>query len=189
MTLDLRGRLEAVQLMKAESENLVLGKLFNETLIPVSNAGNYLNQRCLVRFDGYCGGGSASQGYFISHQVPPDFRGLAHDEYILCAEWRAGMQKKSEFPAFTELLYYYQPGNFGHFFYFSRRFGRRNRVIITKREIRPSGRSMGKAVRNLQAIEEKLARLIVVESSEQMEELEDIVRVHGLTPVVMEPLE
>ncbi|MBR9704020.1 hypothetical protein GOV12_01305 [Candidatus Pacearchaeota archaeon] len=182
-----RGRLEKVRLTKRITKNISLG-FINDNRVYVFNGPEYVNDECLIRFDfDIKTKRKLPLGNFITHNIPEDFLGLSHEEYILFALWTNDMEKREIAPTIEEIRQYYNPGKLTSFYFFSKDFtNRHGRFQVTSEKVSPHHNTLPKILRNL-SNHEYTVRLIVTESINQLQDIDSAIGLEGLAAIRMEP--
>ncbi len=189
-TTSLEGRLESIFVQGRHSVNYAYGQGGRmHDVVLISHGNHFSRQQCLVRFERE----QLSDlpiGYFITTQVPPQFRGLSKEQYILYALWEPTMKKAGEYPRLDEIKEYFNPGHVTALAYCKKDADKKHRRVM----ITPNGMSC--PLRNYDVIVRKelpepwrSARLIIVEDASQLEKVNHIITEHHLIPIKMEPLQ
>jgi len=194
MNRNLEGRLEVVYIDGRCSSNCSYGTFKGERVMvsTVSTANNYLGTNCLVRFSLHQRDIRFYIGNVITPKVPADFKvspkvfkGRAPEEYILCAIWEEEMRTR-EFPTLDEFNKYFNPGTTGYIIYLKEDPCMAKKFKILPGKVLSLNCTLGQVIRNHLPDPSIKARVILVESPEQLEKLMAKISKKGLTPIQME---
>jgi len=184
---DLMGSIVKARILAKCSQNCAIGS-FEYGKLLVSNGKN-IGADSLVRIDSKPKSLERGLiGSFITSNIPPGFKDLSNQEYILFALWEKRMKKTGRYPTIEEINQYFNPGSIIHTYFVSSNPGvnRSTRTLIYHGGYHTSNPTTKKMIDTLTL--NMRARLIIGEADYLMNPLVESIRDKGLVPIIMEPL-
>lgn len=187
---DLEGRLHRVHIERIVSSYSSLGLLGNQEVL-VENGNNYVGNDCLVVFRNMVSESEQKvRSKFITSdisQIPDVYLGYGPEEYILCGLWKSSMNKREDYPTFSEILNYFDPGFISFFIYIGSRNTKDKYTISKGRRINLDG-TINQIIRKSLPDPQKSSRVIITETSRDLDNVMDKIQKQEMKVIRMELL-